>query len=272
VSRVCGWAFWIVSLVGWLALIGLVLGMGPSDRWAMPAKASPDAAATDMQLALLVGLAGILLVVVTARFLWRLHFAARSLPLTDRSGEADGRKRSSRPWWFPLMLGVALLAVAECSGWFLRIPPTETVEGTSAEPTREMWARLRLRAYECRVTYAGPDGRMDTTDDLRVAGELRLPQNETVTLQLEADDGPHRWYLPAWRRSVQLRKGEFVRFTARANVAGTFDMLVVDLSRIRQDALRGQVVVDSSSAVRRWLEQIARNQLSQQLPAPEVQP
>jgi hypothetical protein len=69
-----------------------------------------------------------------------------------------------------------------------------------------------------------------------------------------------------------LRKGQSVTTCLHADVAGDFDMVVVDLSRYREDAVHGRLIVSSADAAQRWLEQRSREQLAEQLPSSEVQP
>jgi heme/copper-type cytochrome/quinol oxidase subunit 2 len=113
---------------------------------------------------------------------------------------------------------------------------------------------------------------MDTLDDIRIAGELRVPTNKLVTIQLEADDGPHRWYVPSLRRSVDLRKGQAVQIPIRVDVSGVFDMVVIDLSGYREDAFPARLVVEEAVDVRNWLDGRAQEQQRRQLPDPQVQP
>jgi heme/copper-type cytochrome/quinol oxidase subunit 2 len=250
----------------------MALAVNPIGTLKLPALASPDALATDRQLAWLVCIAGALMLLVSVRFLWVLPATARSSPTSTQGRQSTDAARSADLWWLPLLVGAALLAACEGSSWFFRVASADPVTGASNRKSDGVWARVRLRTYECRVTYPGPDGQFDTPDDLRVAGELRLPLGDSVTIQLEADDGPHRWYVPALRTSVELRKGQSVTTRVHTDVAGDFDMVVVDLSRYREDAVHGRLIVSSADTAQQWLEQRSREQLAEQLPASEVQP
>ncbi len=271
-TRACGWAFVTVSALGLLVLAGMALEVNPIGNLQLPASASSDAVATDRQLAWLVCIAGTLMLMVSVRFLWSLPATAGPSPALNQSGQSTDAARSARLSWLPLLVGAALLAACEGSSWLFRVASVDPVTAASNQKSHDVWARVRLRTYECRVTYPGPDGQFDTPDDLRVAGELRLPLDDSVTIQLEADDGPHRWFVPALRKSIELRKGESVTTGVDADAAGDFDMVVVDLSRYREDAVHGRLIISSADTVQRWLEQRSREQLAKQLPASEVQP
>jgi heme/copper-type cytochrome/quinol oxidase subunit 2 len=270
VSRLCGWAFVATSLLGVLVVAGTILGVGPVRQIELPVQAGPDALQVDRQLAFLFSITGLIFVGTSAAVVWRSVGRGRS---AEHENRPHDDRRSTLVCLMPALLGIAVFAVAECSGWFFHTPDKQTV-GELSQPDNagDVWAKLRIRAYECQVSYPGPDRRMDTLDDIRIAGELRIPSNKVVTIQLEADDGPHRWYVPALRRSVNLRKGEAVQIPVLVDASGEFDMIVIDLSGYREDAFPGRLIVQETVDVHRWLNGRAQEQQRRQLPDSQVQP
>jgi heme/copper-type cytochrome/quinol oxidase subunit 2 len=174
--------------------------------------------------------------------------------------------------WLPVLAGITLLAVAESSGWFCRVSSVLSVPESMGEESNTVYATLRLRTYECRVSYAGADGRLGTRDDLHVAGELYVPLDQDVTIHLTADDGPHRWCVPSLRRSIDVRKGQRLAVKIRASATGVFDMIVVDLSGCREDVTPARMIVDSPSDVQHWLNTKKQAQQAGQMPLLEVEP
>jgi heme/copper-type cytochrome/quinol oxidase subunit 2 len=270
VSRLCGWAFVATSLLGFLVVASMLLGVGPTSQIGLPVPAGPDAVQVDRQLVLLFSITGFVFAGTSVAVVW-LALGRRRSAEHGTSSQSDARSTSL--WLMPALLGVAVLAIAECSGWFCHIPAVPAV-GRPSQPDNpgDVWAKLRIRAYECQITYPGPDRRMDTLDDIRSAGELRVPSNKVVTIQLETDDGPHRWYIPSLRRSVDLSKGEAVQIPINVDVSGVFDMVFIDLSGYREDAFPGRLVVEEAVDVRNWLHGRAQEQQRRQLPDPQVQP
>ncbi len=60
-------------------------------------------------------------------------------------------------------------------------------------------ARITAKQFGWEVLYAGPDGKLDSRDDLYVENELYLPVGENVVLELRSRDVIHSFFVPELR-------------------------------------------------------------------------
>ena len=60
-------------------------------------------------------------------------------------------------------------------------------------------ARITAKQFGWEVLYAGPDGKLDSRDDLFVENELYLPVGENVVLELRSRDVIHSFFVPELR-------------------------------------------------------------------------
>ena len=107
--------------------------------------------------------------------------------------------------------------------------------------------------HQWHVRYAGPDGRLDTTDDISSRGVLRLPSGRRVRLRLESRDyiytfvlpplKVHSLAIPARARTVELETSRALRFELKAD----------PLCGLPSRRSSGRVVIESPGSFSRWL-------------------
>jgi len=113
----------------------------------------------------------------------------------DRPGReawyTHGSKKAEVVWTLIPALVIAGLAA-------LQMPTWRKLQ--DAKPADEPFlARVIGRRFEWRVVHAGPDGKLDTADDVILTNQLHLPPGRRVWLELRAEDVIHSFYLPQFR-------------------------------------------------------------------------
>ncbi|MEX0936716.1 MAG: cytochrome c oxidase subunit II [Pirellulales bacterium] len=116
-------------------------------------------------------------------------------------------------------------------------------------------AEVTGRQFEWRLRYPGPDGVLDTADDIHHVNDLHLPVGEEVLLVVKSEDVLHSFFLPNLRIKQDVVPGmkQYVWF--KANETGQFDIVCAELCGWGHYKMKGQVTLESREEFDAWLAQ-----------------
>jgi cytochrome c oxidase subunit 2 len=234
----------------------------------LPAAASAHAGQVDFVLTLVHVLMVVLFLGWGAYFAWVLvRFRRARQPRADFDG-ARGRVA------FFTEVGVVvaeavLLVVFALPLWFNR---------TAAEPAERNATVVRVVAeqFTWNVHYAGPDGRFGETraqlisptnplgldrqspygrDDVVEVGQIHVPVNRQVIVQLSSKDVIHSFGVPAMRVKRDAIPGLYAPVWFEPTRTGQFEIACSQLCGLGHYRMRGVVIVESDEAFRRFLNE-----------------
>ena len=160
-----------------------------------------------------------------------------------------------------LLVGIALPI------WFAR---------TSARPAAQDATVIRVVAeqFTWNVHYSGADGRFGPTslpliapnnplgldrrdpigrDDITLQGQIHVPINRPVVIQLSSKDVIHSFGIHALRVKQDAIPGVLAPVWFTPTTAGTFDIACSQLCGIGHYRMRGQLIVETEDAFRKFL-------------------
>lgn len=149
-----------------------------------------------------------------------------------------------------------------------RSPPAEPVEdvplGEAPEAAVELAAvmdpntpvSLRVTGddYRWLVRYAGPDGVIDTTDDVLTQQNLHLPAGREVFIDLASHDFVYTFYVPRLDIMEVAVPGEPFEIDLDTGRAGVHDLLGSQMCGFTHPLLIGDVVIEEWPEFVAWLE------------------
>ncbi|NEP76328.1 cytochrome c oxidase subunit II [Okeania sp. SIO2G5] len=91
-----------------------------------------------------------------------------------------------------------------------------------------------------------PDGGM-------ITGELHIPVNQDVQLNIEAKDVIHSFWVPAFRLKQDALPGQVAQLRFVATKPGTYDIVCAELCGSYHGSMRSQVVVHTEDEFAQWL-------------------
>ena len=91
-----------------------------------------------------------------------------------------------------------------------------------------------------------PDGGM-------ITGELHIPVNQDVQLNIEAKDVLHAFWVPAFRLKQDAIPGKITELRFMANRPGTYDVVCAELCGSYHGSMRTQVVVHEEGEFEQWV-------------------
>jgi cytochrome c oxidase subunit 2 len=236
----------------------------------LPPPASAHAGQIDFVLTLVHVLMLVLFVGWAGYFAWvlirfRRRRQPRAIPEGARGRFAVGVEIGVVVAEVVLLLGFALPV------WFSR---------TGATPTdpRALVIRVVAEQFAWNVHYPGADGKFgDTTvalvtptnplgldrtspfgkDDIVELGELHLPVNRPVVIQLSSKDVIHSFGVAAMRVKQDVIPGLFTSVWFTPTAVGQFDIACSQLCGLGHFRMRGVITVESEQAFQKFLTEEA---------------
>ncbi len=134
------------------------------------------------------------------------------------------------------------------------------VRGTPPPPDLEVEITGEQFAWNFR--YAGPDGRLNTDDDITTLNQLHLPIHETVLLHLKSKDVIHSFFVAQFRMKQDAVPGLTTRMWIEATAAGNFEIACAELCGLGHYRMRGFLTLEPREAFDAWLAQTAAEESS----------
>jgi cytochrome c oxidase subunit 2 len=120
--------------------------------------------------------------------------------------------------------------------------------------------RVRIIAQQWAWTFvhAGPDGRLDTADDIRTVNVLNLQVNRLYHFELHSKDTLHSFSVPAFRLKQDAVPGRAIVGWFRPTATGEFDIQCAEICGIGHGLMAARVRIQSAAAQAAWMEAAPR--------------
>ena len=143
---------------------------------------------------------------------------------------------------------LSLLFLSNCGfGSETRYPPLESLE---IEVTGD--------DFQWHIRYAGPDGRLNTPDDVQSIRNVHLPIHVTAKIQLKSKDYLYSFSLPH-QGLKQLAVPDLVfPLEFKVKSLGSFPLLGDQLCGYAHPDLMGELIVQSREDFEIWMEENQR--------------
>ncbi len=125
-------------------------------------------------------------------------------------------------------------------------------------PDGDLVIRVRGEDYQWHVRYPGPDGVLDTADDVLGLRDLHVPARKTVRIDLESADYIYGFRIP--ELGVNQMAVPELDFAAQlfAEEAGSHPLMGDQMCGFAHESLLGQVVVHAPADFVAWQRQPSR--------------
>jgi cytochrome c oxidase subunit 2 len=184
-------------------------------------------------------------------------------------------------WFVAIICGLIFAVVAGVtvySAWKFRAAPDDTEDGSPIHghtgleitwtviPTilvtaMSIWSGVVLTDIErlpddhrvIKVTAQQFAWRFEYGDEKLTTGELVLPIDETVELQLTAEDVIHSFWVPQWRVKKDAVPGIVTDIVVTPTKEGRFPVVCTELCGLGHAAMRARAVVVSPDEFEQWV-------------------
>jgi cytochrome c oxidase subunit II len=118
----------------------------------------------------------------------------------------------------------------------------------SSQPKVQPVARVTARQFQWLIQYPGPDGRLDTPDDLHLVNDLHCVKGVPVVIQLKSRDVLHSFFLPQMRIKQDAVPGLTIPVWFDADEAGKYELVCAELCGWGHYKMKGMVTVHGTQA------------------------
>lgn len=122
-------------------------------------------------------------------------------------------------------------------------------------------AEVTARQFQWVIRYPGPDGKLNTADDLFTENDLHFVKDREALIYLKSSDVLHSFYIPQIRIKQDAVPGITIPVWFDSDTAGKFDLVCAELCGWGHYKMRGQVTIHENQAeFDKWV----RDQLAEQ--------
>ncbi len=223
----------------------------PSGHWGLPDQGSSYAPEIDKIFYFILYITGFVFVAVEGLlvfFLFKYRYKkGRTASYTH------GNNRLEIIWTaIPAVILVAL-AIFSNTVW-------SDIRSPNKFPKNATIIHINPRQFEWDITYAGPDGKFDTKDDIKTINQLYLVKDQPVQIKLQGQDVIHSFFVPEFRIKQDAVPGMPTAVWIKPTMGGSFEIACAELCGLGHYRMKGDVHVVSQDSVDSWLKTQAASQ------------
>ena len=209
-------------------------------------QASSYAASLDNLVLLILILVGFWFILAEAVFFYFI-FKFKEKP-GQKAQYITGTEKHQKRWiTIPHMLVLVcdvFIIVASARVWY-------NVKMDLPEPDAEV--RVIGQQWAWTFQHPGPDGTLDTPDDIYTIDELHVQSGLTYHFKLEATDVVHDFSVPAFRIKQDAIPGRTITGWFQPTVTGEYDVQCAEICGFGHSLMLGKVFVEDANEHSAWV-------------------
>lgn len=247
-NRFWGLLFLLVPVLG-SAIYGLALwGVAPFQNLGLPRNYNLTGARIDHLYHLIHwigGLAFVLTGAVLGTAIWAFGRRDR-----QRARYLTHHTRWEVAWSLAAGAILVFLALYQLDSWAESKLNRPRTPGGEFQPPL---VKVVAKRFGWEIFHAGPDGQLDTLDDVYIENELHLPWGEDVVLELESRDVIHSFFVPGLRLKQDVVPGLKQWVWLHATQAAELELVCAELCGWGHYTMQGRVYLIDRGAYDSWL-------------------
>jgi cytochrome c oxidase subunit 2 len=102
------------------------------------------------------------------------------------------------------------------------------------------------------MRYPGPDGVFNTSDDVVLTNDLRIPKGQKVLIQMTSKDVIHSLYIPNTRQKIDAIPGKVTRMWFQVNDSGIYEIACAEMCGTHHYKMRAVMTVYDEADYQVW--------------------
>jgi cytochrome c oxidase subunit 2 len=181
-------------------------------------------------------------------FMWRYRAqdGVKSLYITGK--EPELKRWINIPHWLIIFCDVFII-IGAIQVWY-------TVKQHKPEPAYTV--RITGMQWTWLFQHPGPDGKLDTDDDIRTTDDLHIEVGAVYHYQLEAVDVLHSFSVPVFRLKQDALPGRRITGWWEATKTGVFDIQCAEMCGIGHGLMQGRIHIETPEEHAAWMASAPR--------------
>jgi len=105
--------------------------------------------------------------------------------------------------------------------------------------------------------HAGPDGVLDTPDDITMIDEMHVETGKSYVFRLESADVLHSFSVPVFRLKQDVVPGRTILGWFKPTLAGEFDIQCTEICGIGHGIMGARIHVETPEDHKRWMTSVS---------------
>jgi cytochrome c oxidase subunit 2 len=159
-----------------------------------------------------------------------------------------GRNWGQLKWVF-----IPLFLIIGCDFW-IDVATARVWENIKEDlPAADETVRVIGQQWAWTFVHAGPDGQLDTADDIRTIDELHLELGKTYHYELTSKDVLHSFSIPNFRLKQDAVPGRTILGWFKPTLAGAADIQCVEICGVAHAFMAARMYVETPTEHAAWL-------------------
>lgn len=129
-------------------------------------------------------------------------------------------------------------------------------------PPADETVRVIAQQWAWTFVHPGPDGKLDTADDIAINDELHVQVNKTYHYELESRDVLHSFSIPSFRLKHDAIPGRVISGWFQPTKVGVYDIQCAEICGIGHALMPARVVVESDAEHVAWVNAHAKTSVA----------
>ena len=223
---------------------------------------STFAADIDFVINLVGTLVGFWFVVTSGVFFYLLFRFRRKEGVRAQwvTGEEKEQKRFINIPHYLIMVCDIFIIVAAIQVW------VQVKQRLPEEPAGTV--RVIGQQWAWSFVHPGPDGQLDTADDIETVDELHVQVDQPYIYELTSRDVLHNFSVPIFRLKQDAVPGRIITGWFEATIAGTHDIQCAEICGIGHGLMPARIVIESAEQHAAWMASNAPTSIAAASSAP----
>lgn len=210
------------------------------------AQASTYARDVDNLIMLILALVGFWFLLAEGVFFW-LIFKFRAKP-GQKAAYITGEQKHEKRW-----ISIPHALVLICDVFIIAGAIKVWVDVKQTLPPADETVRIISQQWAWTFIHPGPDGKLDTADDIATVDELHVQKDRTYHFRLESRDVLHSFSVPSFRLKQDAVPGRVEVGWFKPIKSGKFDIQCAEICGIAHGVMGAKVVIEEPAEHAAWL-------------------
>jgi cytochrome c oxidase subunit 2 len=121
-------------------------------------------------------------------------------------------------------------------------------------PQADETVRVIAQQWAWTFVHPGPDGKLDTADDITVVDELHVEKGKVYHFELSSRDVLHSFSVPAFRLKQDAIPGRVIKGWFKATLSGQFDIQCTEICGIGHGIMPARIFIAEPAAHAAWVK------------------